>query len=426
VAEPTVRVVRGVLRWDDSNRPKDDARYRATGYGFDVEASGVWARSGDGMRWRAGDVALAAGVALVCQLDVWAPLPFVSSQSHRLVLSLVFLSCSIALLWRRQRPLTVLVFIFGICSVMYLLIGAPEALGTLLPQLVATYSAGRYSEPSSLIIAGPVVVLGTAWHELEDPQFQLNGPAIFFWALTAAAWPLGQAFRRRERAIRALSRHAEELRRTQDNEARAAVAAERARIARELHDVVGHGVSVVVLQLVAALGMLDKGEVGDARRRLLATERSAREALAEMRRLLGLLDENEDASLAPQPRLADLDHLVTQTRAAGVSVDLTVTGEPVELPAGLELAVYRVAQEALTNVIKHARPASARVLLTYGSDDVLIEVVDDGDTQVVSLDGGRGIAGMRERVALYAGDLTVQQNGMGGLLVRARFPTEQT
>src|SRR5207302_4749264 len=142
------------------------------------------------------------------------------------------------------------------------------------------------------------------------PQFKLSGPVIFFWALLAAAWPLGRAFRQRERAVEALAQQAEGRRREREAEARAAVAAERARIARELHDVVGHGVSVVVLQLVAAVGMLDKGDMSAARERLLVTERSSRQTLAEMRRLLGLLDEDDAASLAPQPRLADLERLI--------------------------------------------------------------------------------------------------------------------
>src|SRR5207302_1460805 len=152
---------------------------------------------------------------------------------------------------------------------LYLAVGAPEALGTFLPPLVALYSVGRYGDGRSLVLAGPLALLGTALHDLKDPQFQLSGPVLFFWALLAAAWPLGRAFRRREQAV-------EDLRREREAEARAAVTAERARIARELHDVVGHGVSVLVLQLVAALGLLEKGDPAGVRDRLLATERSAR------------------------------------------------------------------------------------------------------------------------------------------------------
>lgn len=371
-----------------------------------------------------GDVLLAALVAALSELDVWAPPSFVGRQTHRPALSIVFLACSLALVWRRRAPLAVLAFVYTSGSLLYLAVGAPEALGTFLPPLVALYSVGRYSEARSLVLAGPLALIGTALHDLKDPQFRLSGPAIFFWALLAAAWPLGRAFRQRERAVEALSQQADELRGEREADARAAVAAERARIARELHDVVGHGISIVVLQLVAALGMLDNGDLTTARRRLLATERSSRQTLAEMRRLLGLLDEDEAVSLAPQPGLAELERLVADTRTAGVEVELVVSGERVELPAGLELAAYRVAQEALTNVIKHAQPATAFVRLSYSPSELVVEVLDDGGRSPRSLDGGHGVAGMRERVALYAGELTVGARPTGGFGVRARFPIE--
>jgi signal transduction histidine kinase len=375
--------------------------------------------------WPRSDVTLAAFVATACALDVWAPLPFVTREPHRGVLSLVFLASSLALLWRRRAPMVVLAFVYTISSLLYLAIGAPEALGAFLPQWVAVYSVGRYSDTRNLVLAAPLVLLGTAVHELKDPQFELGGPTIFFWGLLAGAWPLGHTLRQRALAVETLSRHAAELQHNQEAEALAAVVAERTRIARELHDVVGHGVSVVVLQVVAALGMLEKGDVAGGKQRLLATERSAREALAEMRRLLGLLDEAEDVSLAPQPRLSELDQLVAQTRAAGVLVDLAVDGERLALPAGIELAVYRVVQEALTNVIKHAQPASANVRLSYEPEDVVVEIADDGVRAVPTFNGGRGLAGMRERVALYGGELTVGPRTAGGFAVRARFPIEE-
>lgn len=356
------------------------------------------------------DVALAAGVALLSLLDVWAPLSFVGAVHHRPLLSVVFVACSSALLWRRRAPLVVLAFVFTALSLLYLAIPAPEALGTLLPPLVAIYAVGRYSEPRSLVLAAPVILLGTAMHEVRDPQFTLSGPAIFFWALVAAAWPVGHAFRRRTLAL-------EELRRAR----RAEIAAERSRIARELHDVVGHGISVVVLQLVAALGMLDANEDAAARARLVATERSARETLAEMRRLLGLLDE-DDASLVPQPGLSELERLVAETQAAGVTVELETRGDAAALPAGLELAAFRIVQEALTNVIKHARPARAHVLVETGASELVVEVTDDGEGTPAELAGGRGVAGMRERVALYDGSVDIGPRPGGGFAVRARFP----
>jgi signal transduction histidine kinase len=376
------------------------------------------------LAWPSSDVLVVGFVTVICQLDVWEPLPFVDHQAHRGTLSAVFLASSLALLWRRRAPVAVLAFIYTIQSIMYLAIGAPEALGTFLPQLVAFYSVGRYSEARNLIVAAPLVLLGTAMHEVKDSQFQLGGPALFYWAMLAGAWPLGRAFRQREQAVHALSHRAEELERRRREEARAATVAERARIARELHDVVGHGVSVVVLQLVAAIASLDGEQVPAARERLVSTERSARETLAEMRRLLGLLDEDDSAALAPQPGLGQLDQLVADTRAAGVPVDLQREGEPLELPAGLDLAAYRVAQEALTNVIKHARPASACVRISYSPSEVAVEVNDDGAHPEVSLNGGRGLAGMRERVNLYGGELTVGPRAEGGFGVLARFPVE--
>jgi signal transduction histidine kinase len=291
-----------------------------------------------------------------------------------------------------------------------LAIGAPEALGTFLPPLAAVYAVGRYAEPRALVLAAPVALLGTAIHEVKDPNFTLSGPAVFFWALLAATWPVGHAFRRRALAVEALQRvrHAD-------------IAAERARIARELHDVVGHGISIVVLQVVAALGMLESGNHEATRRRLLATERSARDTLAEMRRLLELLDER-DAPLAPQPGLTDVERLISDAREVGVEIDLRATGARVELPAGLELAAYRVVQEALTNVIKHAQPRRAHVRIAYGTDKLVVEVLDEGTGVARPLRGGRGLAGMRERVALYDGVLEVGPRADGGFAVSARFP----
>ncbi|HZT15759.1 MAG TPA: histidine kinase [Gaiellaceae bacterium] len=360
---------------------------------------------------RSFDVALAALIAGLSLLDVWAPLSFVTREHHRPLLSVVFVAMSLALVWRRQVPLAVLAFVFTIGSLLYLAVGAPEALGTFLPPLAAIYAVGRYAEPRALVLAAPVALLGTAIHEVKDPNFTLSGPAIFFWVLLAAAWPVGHAFRRRARAV-------EELERAR----RADVAAERTRIARELHDVVGHGISVVVLQLVAVLGMLESGQHDAAGTRLLATERSARDTLAEMRRLLELLDEH-GAPLAPQPGLSDLERLTLDTREAGVEVDLEVTGDPVELPPGLELAAYRVVQEALTNVIKHARQRRAHVRVAYGTKELTVEVRDEGGSATPTPSTrGRGIAGMRERVALYDGVLEVDPCAGGGFAVRAWFP----
>jgi signal transduction histidine kinase len=400
-----------VLPEDDADRPGEDARAAAAQYRHRMnELALPWPRRDASSRGF--DVALASLVAGLSLMDVWAPLSFVTREHHRPLLSVVFVATSLALVWRRRLPLAVLAFVFTAGAILYLAVGAPEALGSFLPPLVAIYSVGRYADPRALVLAAPVALLGTAVHEVKDPSFTLSGPAIFFWALLAGAWPVGHAFRRRALAV-------EELRQTRQAE----IAAERARIARELHDVVGHGISVVVLQLVAAHGMLDGGDTEAARTRLIATERSARETLAEMRRLLGLLDE-DDAVRDPQPGLRELERLVAETREAGVPVDLEVRTEPTGLPAGLELAAYRVVQEALTNVIKHAHPARAHVVVELAEGELVIEVVDEGET-APSFAVGRGIAGIRERVALYDGDVAIGSRPGRGFAVRARFPVRE-
>jgi signal transduction histidine kinase len=334
------------------------------------------------------------------------------------VLATLYAATSLALMWRRRAPLTVLAFITGADLAYYLAYGAPEGLGSLLPALVAWYAVGRHLPVRSGVPGGMLVLLGLVGHELTDPIFGLNGLELLLWLVVAGAWVVGQAFQRR-------AREADQLVESREETARLAVAEERTRIARELHDVVGHGLSVAVLQLVAAAGFLDQAQPDAARDRIGTAERSAREALAEMRRLLDLLDEDTRASLTPQPGLEQVHRLLDDTRAAGATLDLAVRGERVVLPAGLDLAAYRVLQEALTNVLKHADPPAADVVITYGRDSLDLEVRDHGNgpsRRAAVAGGGRGLAGMRERVRLYDGDLQVGPAGDGGYVVHARFP----
>ena len=376
------------------------------------------------LAWMRRDIVLPVLVAGWVQFDVWAPLPFsfVRMVGPRPIVSLLYAFTSLALVWRKRAPLAVLAFVMTCDAAEYLTFGAPEALGSVLPPFLAFYSVGRYARASSLALAGPLVLLGFAVHELKDPALGFNNAPSFLWLVLATAWPLGQAFQLRAAEAQVLAGHVRQLAEERDESARAAVASERARIARELHDVVGHGLSVIVLQLVAALTILEKSDTVHLRERLLRTERSARDALAEMRRLLGLLDDGEGASLAPQPRLDQLERLITDTCAAGAEVDLTITGEPVELPAGVELAAFRILQESLTNVLKHARPPRAHVRVAYEPDAIFIEVRDEGQSASAEEPGGRGLPGIRERVALYGGDLELGRATEGGYAVHVRLP----
>ena len=200
---------------------------------------------------------------------------------------------------------------------------------------------------------------------------------------------------------------AESLERDREQRARAAVAAERARIARELHDIVGHAVSLVVLQAVAGLGLLDKDETTQVRTRLTTIEATARQTLAEMRRLLELLDDAEDGEemLRPTPGLGRLQELSGQLQPSGLPVELVISGDLAGLPPGLDLTAYRIVQEALTNTIKHACPARATVTVSRTDDLLDIQVTDDGCGGTVLDRGGRGLPGMRQRARLYGGEL---------------------
>jgi signal transduction histidine kinase len=210
--------------------------------------------------------------------------------------------------------------------------------------------------------------------------------------------------------------------REREARARAAVADERARIARELHDVVGHSVSVMTVQASGVRRLL-RPEQEREREALLIVERTGREALAEMRRMVGVLRRPEEApALAPQPSLEHVDRLVEQTREAGLPVELRVEGEATELPAGVDLTAYRLVQEGLTNALKHARATRAEVVVNYGDSQIEVMVLDDGSGVGNGDGGGHGLVGMRERVSVYGGELDAGPRPGGGFRLRARLP----
>lgn len=229
--------------------------------------------------------------------------------------------------------------------------------------------------------------------------------------------------RGRERTLERLTLDLEQER---EEKARAAVAEERARIARELHDVVAHAISVIVLQARGGRRSLAT-DPADARAALDTIEEVGTQALAEMRRLLGML-RRDDAEIAraPQPSLRYLDTLAAQMREAGLPVDLAVEGEPIELPPGVDLSAYRIVQEALTNALKHAGPATARVVVRYGRDDLELEIADSGPGAAASNGEGHGLVGMRERVSLYGGRLEAGPRDGGGFAVSARLPLDSS
>jgi signal transduction histidine kinase len=231
--------------------------------------------------------------------------------------------------------------------------------------------------------------------------------------------------RRRRRVTAELEQHAATLEEDRGALAREAVAAERARIAREMHDAVAHSVSVMVLQAGAAEQVLTTSPER-ARASLAAIQDTGREAIVELRRMLGLLrDPQELAPLGPQPGVDQLEELLAHVRAAGLPVELTVEGRPRRLPPGIDRSAYRIVQEGLTNALKHAGPAHADVLLRYGERAVELEVLDDGRGPCPGAGGGFGLLGMHERAALYGGQLDGGARPGGGYALRARLPLQR-
>jgi signal transduction histidine kinase len=329
---------------------------------------------------------------------------------------LVVAAC-VPIAWRRRAPLIVAAVV-GASVAAYSFLEYQPAL--ILPLIVSLYTAAAYRERDRLVrILLPVgLVTGVALHVVDQDVARqgYNWVEILTQIVVTAGIPitLGRmTFNRRRRVVR-----------DRDLAAREAVTAERARIARELHDVVAHHMSVMVVQAGAAraVGAKDPAAANEALRQV---ETSGRAGLAEMRRLLEILKTSDGANdLTPQPGLAGLDDLLDGMRATGLPVEAVVEGVPRPLPPGVDLSAYRIVQEALTNALKHAGEASARVLVRYEADALEVEIVDDGRgmPEDGSPAGGQGLIGMRERVQLFGGTLDAGPKPSGGFLVRARLP----
>ena len=271
-------------------------------------------------------------------------------------------------------------------------------------------------------VAGLAIVFGAeAFVARTDPN---GGIGDFFFSnvVFGVVWIVGFALGRKFEEADEAKERAARAEREREQQARAAVAEERARIARELHDVVGHSVSVMTVQASGVRRLL-RPDQDREREALLVVERTGREALAEMRRMVGVLRRPEEApSLAPQPSLDHVSRLVEQAREAGLPVELRIEGEAIQLPAGIDLTAYRLVQEGLTNVVKHAEATQAEVLVDYGDGYVEVTVRDDGKGVGNGDGGGHGLVGMRERVSVYGGEIDAGPQTGGGYRLRAKLP----
>ena len=288
--------------------------------------------------------------------------------------------------------------------------------------MVAAFLLGNLRDDTQARIGLAIVVAGAATVIYNNPR-HAPGELVFVPVLFGIGWLAGYALRERAAQAEEAEERALQAERERESAARVAVAEERARIARELHDVVAHAVSVMVLQVGAVRHKLP-GELAEDKDALTDVERAGRAALAEMRRLLGAMHDGEDADLAPQPGLDSLDALVERVGRAGLPVRLQVEGDAVPLPHAVDLSAYRIVQEGLTNSLKHAKASRADVTVSYGKNAVQLEVRDDGVGMAASDGLGHGLVGIRERVKIYGGEMTAGSAPEGGYVLSARLPLE--
>jgi len=346
------------------------------------------------------------------------------------------LLATVPLALRRRSPLTSFVLVMvGLGLLFEYQPGFDnDSMALVVAFFVSLYSVGRHATgiEAGLAALGLVLVMLLLFRA-DGGLGQIDpGDIAFYLAFLGAPWAAGLTLRLRRERETQLNAEYDRLRREQEERERRAVADERSRIARELHDVVSHAISVTVLQARGARRSLDSDPEA-ARGALDAIEQINTAALGDMRRLLAVLRDTEgDGSVpldgedrAPQPSLEQLDLLVDQVRDAGMPVTVEVRGQRQAVPPGVDLSAYRIVQEALTNVLKHAAGAQAQVVLDYVADSLCVTITDDGmsgPSGDSALGGGRGLIGIQERVAVVGGEVTAGPRRDGGFEIRARLP----
>ena len=304
--------------------------------------------------------------------------------------------------------------------------------GLLVPSMESLFPVGLASafllgnlRDSRQAWTGLAIVLAGITTVIYNIPGHANAELLIIPVDFAISWAAGFALRARAQQADAAEVRGAQAEREREAAARIAVAEERARIARELHDIVAHAVSVMVLQVGAVRHKLPDALAED-RDALRGVERAGRTALAEMRRLLAAMRrDGEDVEFTPQPGLDGLDALLAEVGRAGLPVELHVDGEPFPLPRGVDLSAYRIVQEGLTNALKHARATDVDVTVRYRSDELEIEVRDNGRGSATSDGLGHGLVGVRERVKIYGGEMTAGTATEGGFVLSTRLPVDE-
>ena len=372
---------------------------------------------------RGADIGLAVGLALLALVDLALSSDATSWGGRGPLQVCLALGCTLPLAWRVRYPIATVVVITAAGGLLVAVAAPHQApFEVFIGSVLASYSIGAHTAGGRRWLGlGLMFGVGLPFMVAADSNGMASGNALAPIAWLTGAWAVGAIIRGRRLRTAELELLTAELAQQRDLQAQAAVAVERGRIARELHDVVAHNVSMMVVQAGAADRVLE-GDQPDVRRALAAIAGTGRETVDEMRLLLGVVRSDEGDGLSPQPGLADLDQLVSNVRSAGLHVDLRVEGERSPLSPGVDLSAYRIVQEALTNVVKHAGTASVEVTVRYAKDAVQVEVCDDGRPREPASGGGNGLIGMRERVAMLGGEFRAGACESGGFAVFACLP----
>jgi signal transduction histidine kinase len=372
------------------------------------------------------DVAVAVLVAAVGLVEVWLPMDSVMGDGSPVVSTIGVLSFAAFLTQRRARPRLAMVALAVWPLLGVLSGGSLQVLffGQLVPLLVLAFSMARHGRGRQRWLGAVAVAAMVVLGDLFLPLLQSPNEILFHWAAITLSFLCGHGLRVSADRAAAEAVRAHEAETASRQRAADAIAQERARIARELHDIVAHSVGVIVVQAGAAEQRVDD-DPETVRAALSAIRTTGASALAEMRRVVAVLRTPDlEGDLAPQPGVATLPQLVDAVRRAGLHVDLEVNGERTALPAGLDLTAYRIVQEALTNVSRHSQASRAAVVMDFGPDALDIRVSDDGPARTQQGEPGHGILGMRERAALFGGRVRTFAEGHG-FTVHAVLPLER-
>ncbi|MGA8218010.1 MAG: histidine kinase [Solirubrobacterales bacterium] len=370
----------------------------------------------------AADALLGCALAVAAELEVLASASFPGADGAA---AAAVPAITLALAWRRRAPLAAFAVVYGAYAAQALAGGhAEQSIAVSIALLVSIYSLAAHAGDGRIAVAGLPLGQGVAWMALALEGGRGPGDYAFSVLLGGGAWLGGYAVRSGRMVAMQLEGRVERAEAESAAERERAVAEERARIAREMHDVLAHTMSVVVVQTGAARQLV-RAEPGRSEQLLRSTEATGRQALSEMRRLLGLIRADpEGLGVAPQPGLGDLDELVARARQAGLELQVEIQDGERALPIGIDLAAYRIAQEAITNAIKHGE-GPATLALRYRPGQLEIELRNAIAEQPRDGGSGHGLIGMRERASLYDGTLEAGPTHSGEFRIYARLPLDE-